>query len=55
MAAEIAKKLNAEVMVFRAREYVVARSGSCLLEDAPDAEGNFATDDVDQAHPPLRQ
>jgi len=42
-------------MVFDAREYLVARSGSCQLEDAPDADGNFATDDVDQAHSPLRQ
>jgi nucleotide-binding universal stress UspA family protein len=39
VAADIAKKSNGEVLVFHAREYVVARGGSYQLEDAPDADG----------------
>jgi nucleotide-binding universal stress UspA family protein len=38
VAADIAKKSNGEVLVFHAREYVVARGGSYQLEDAPDAD-----------------
>jgi len=39
VAADVAKKSNGDVLVFRAREYVVARGGSYQLEDAADAEG----------------
>jgi len=39
VAADIAKKSNGEVLVFHAREYVVARGGSYQREDAPDAGG----------------
>jgi nucleotide-binding universal stress UspA family protein len=49
VAAEIAKKSNGEVLVFHAREYVVARGGSYQPEDAPDADGLVERVKVDVA------
>jgi nucleotide-binding universal stress UspA family protein len=39
VAVDIAKKSDGEVVVFHAREYLVARGGAYALENVPDADG----------------
>lgn len=39
VAADIAKKSNGEVVVFHAREYLLAKGGAYALEDVSEASG----------------